>query len=271
MIRGPAGRPAGAAARPDLAPAGPRAARRVPDAGQSRPRSTSTMPWRCARVAASAASGSRASTASMIAMCSGSRLAGAAGMEREAELVARRLRAQPLEQLSRGGVVAELADAAVEVLVQPRVLDEVAGPHRILDVCAQPSQLVGIRLGEVLGGLAGAQRLEPDPHLDDLDRLVDADRAHPRAAVGHALHEPLARQVQQRRAHRRARGVVPLAEVGFDQALVRSELAIEDRVLESLGQIEGCCGLVRPRRRAASVMCPSLPVHFRTDYPAGPY
>ena len=37
----------------------------------------------------------------MIAMCSGADWRGAARVEREAELVARRLRAQPLEQLRR--------------------------------------------------------------------------------------------------------------------------------------------------------------------------
>ncbi len=129
--RGPVGcvRPGrGCVSRP-CAAAGParacRSARCVSPCRAAR----ATMPCRCARVAASAASGSRASTASMMAMCSGADWLGAAGVEGEAELVARGLRAQPLQQLGRGGVVAELADAAVEVLVQPRVLDEVAGCH----------------------------------------------------------------------------------------------------------------------------------------------
>ena len=58
----------------------------------------------------------------------------------EPELVPRRLGVEPLEQLRRRGVLADLTQQAVEVLVQVRVADEVARFDGLLDLPAQRAE-----------------------------------------------------------------------------------------------------------------------------------
>ena len=88
----------------------------------------------------------------------------------------------------------------------------------------------GVVVRQSFGGLARRDRLERDPRLRDLDGLVDGDRAHARAAVREAFDESLAREREQRRARRRARDAESLAEIRFDEALLRGELSRKDRV-----------------------------------------
>ena len=178
-----------AAALPEAAPtgrsgplsrAGRAATGRVSPCRGARP----TMPSRCERVAASAASGSRASSASMIAMCSGADCAARPGWyarrnwcradcarsrSSSCVAVACRLRSRmrrSISWFSREYSIRLPAATAAEISSRRR------------------AQLDGVGIREVLGGLARAQRLEADAHLDDLDGLVDADRAHARPAVG---------------------------------------------------------------------------------------
>jgi hypothetical protein len=160
-----------------------------------------------------------------------------ARVKRQPELMPCRLRTQPLEQLCRRLVRAHLTQQTVHLLIEPRVLHEVAGIDGTTDVVAQHPQRFGIVGGEVLGGLARAEGFESDAHLDDLDGLVHADRAHAGTLVRQPLDEPLAGEVQQRRAHSGARRTEPVADVGLDESLVRGELAAEDRVTDERRQI----------------------------------
>ena len=101
------------------------------------------------------------------------------------------------------------------------------------------------------GGLGGTESLDADAHLEDLDRLVHRDRPHPRALVGQALHEPLVGEFEQRDAHGRAARGERVAQVGLDQALVRGVLAAHDRAADHVGHaLFG--GRIRALRRSST-------------------
>ena len=63
------------------------------------------------------------------------------------------------------------------------------------------AQIGDVGVGGVARGPAGRQALEGGAGLQDLDRLGDADQAHPGAAMGLELDEPLVLEPGQRRAH----------------------------------------------------------------------
>lgn len=157
--------------------------------------------------------------------------------ESQPELVLRRLRTQSLEDLRRCGMAADPAHACVEFLVEAAVAHEVALTDRRLDATAKTVQLRRARVVELLRSPPGDESFELCTHFDDLNRLVDRDRADPRAAVGKALDQSFTRQTQQRAAHRRSRRVELLAQVSFDQSLARHELARKDCVAQALGDV----------------------------------
>lgn len=110
--------------------------------------------------------------------------------------------------------------------------------------------------GEILGGLPGAEGLQPHAHLDDLDRFVDADGSHACTPVGEALHESLAGEVQQGVAHRRPGRLEAFAEVCFDEPLMRRELGAQNRVADALGEVRRAGA---PSRTSVSVIRSTSP------------
>ena len=106
---------------------------------------------------------------------------GPPGRQREPELEAHALVAQALDDPRCRGMAADLADAVVQALVELRVEHQVAARLGRLHLAKDRHQLVGLGIGDALGGLGGAQAFHGRAHLGDLDRLLTREpRGHAR-------------------------------------------------------------------------------------------
>jgi hypothetical protein len=90
----------------------------------------------------------------------GQRDLGAAGAERELELVPHELAVQPVEQADGDVLGGDRADPAVQLPVELGVPERVAVGDRALEVLAELTELSGLGVGDALGGLNRAQRLQ---------------------------------------------------------------------------------------------------------------
>ena len=167
---------------------------------------------------------------------------GAPGVQGQPELVAHVLPAQAFEDGLRGGLATQRADERVQLPVQLGVAQQVPGPDGLLHRGADAAQAVAVVLGEPRGRLRGAQALQDHPDLGDLDGLGERDRPHPGAPVLDAFHQAFGAELEERGADAPAAGPEPLGQVGFHQALVGGELAVDDRVAQSVGNRGGPSG-----------------------------
>ena len=160
----------------------------------------------------------------------GQRDLGAAGAERELELVPHELAVQPVEQADGDVLGGDRADPAVQFPVELGVPERVAVGDRALEVLPELAQLRGLGVGDALGRLDGAERLERHPALGDRHRLFRGDDANPRAAVGDPLDEPLGGEIEQRRAQRLPGDPERAREVLLDEPSAGGEIPAEDRL-----------------------------------------
>jgi hypothetical protein len=181
----------------------------------------------------------------------GQRDLGAAGAEREPELVPDELGVQPVEQADRDVLGGDHADPAVQFPVELGVAQRVAVGDRALEVLAELAELRRVGVGDAQRRLDRAERLQGHPALGDRHRLFGGDDADPRAAVGDALDQPVRREIEQRRAHRLPGDPQRTREVLLDKPSPGGEVAAEDR-LPDRGEGTGARGLpdLRPARRS---------------------
>jgi hypothetical protein len=186
----------------------------------------------------------------------GQRDLGAAGAEREPELVPDELGVQPVEQPDRDVLAGDHADPAVQFPVELGVAQRVAVGDRALEVLPELAQLGRVLVGDAQRRLDRAERLQGHPALGDRDRLFGADDADPRAAVGDPLDQAVRREVEQRRAQGLPGDAERAREVLLDQPSPGGEIAAEDR-LPDRGEGAGAGGL--PDLRAARRSCWHVP------------
>ena len=160
----------------------------------------------------------------------GQRDLGAARAERELELVPDELAVQPVEQADGDMLGGDRADPAVQFPVELGVPERVAVGDRALEVLPELAQLRGLGVGDALGRLDCAERLERHPALGDRHRLFRGDDANPRAAVGDPLDEPLGGEIEQRRAERLPGDPERAREVLLDKPSAGGEIPAEDRL-----------------------------------------
>jgi hypothetical protein len=186
----------------------------------------------------------------------GQRDLGAAGAERELELVPDELPVQPVEQGDRDVLLGDHADPAVQFPVELRVAERVAVGDRALEVLPELAELGRVGVGDAQRRLDRAERLQGHPALGDRHRLFGGDDADPRAAVGDALDQPVRREIEQRRAQRLPGDSERAGQVLLDQPPPGGEIAVEDRLPDG-GEGAGAGGL--PDLRPARLSCWHVP------------
>ena len=154
--------------------------------------STAATLVRCSRIACSAAARSPAAIAATISPCSASDFGGRPGREHGAELEADDLRVQARADVERDLVAGDLEDAPVQDGVALRHREQLArGVQRAPCPSTSDCSSRDLGLGAAQRGVAGRERLERGARLEDLDRLLEREAPHARAAVALAHHEPL--------------------------------------------------------------------------------
>jgi hypothetical protein len=164
-----------------------------------------------------------------------------AGPEGELELVPDQLRVQPFEQSDGDRLAGDYDDPAVQFPVELGVLDRVAVGDRALEALGELAQAGRLVIGDLLGRLRRAQRLQGHPAFGDRDGLLAGDDADPGATVRDSLNEPFGSEVEQRGAQRLPRHAQRACQLLFDKPLSRREVSAEDGPPE---RAEG----VQPRR-----------------------
>jgi hypothetical protein len=186
----------------------------------------------------------------------GQRDLGAAGAERELELVPDELAVQPVEQGDRDVLLGDHADPAVQFPVELGVAERVAVGDRAREILPELAELGRVGVGDAQRGLDRAERLQSHPALGDRHRLFGGDDADPRAAVGEALDQPVRREIEQRRAQRLPGDPERACQVLLDQPAPGGEIAAEDRLPDG-GEGAGAGGL--PDLRSARLSCWHVP------------
>ena len=184
------------------------------------------------RIACSAASRSPAAIASTIFSCSASDFCGAAGCEHRAELEADDLRVQARADVERDLVPEISRMRRCSTALRSDIASSSPRALELLHVLHERLQLARLRLRGAQRGVAGGERLERGARLEDLDRLLDGEAPHARAAVALAQREALVAEAQDRAAHRAAAEPEPLRELLLDEPLPGRQLAGDDRVVE---------------------------------------
>jgi hypothetical protein len=181
----------------------------------------------------------------------GQRDLGAAGAQRELELVPDQLGVQPVEQPDRDVLPGDHPDPAVQLPVELGVPERVAFGHRALEILPEIAQLGHILVADAQRCPDRAERLQGHPALGDRHRLLGGDDTDPGTAVGYALDEPIRREVKQRRAQGLPGHPERASEVLLDQPPPGGEFAAED-CLPDRGEGAGAGGLpdLRPARRS---------------------
>jgi hypothetical protein len=181
----------------------------------------------------------------------GERDLGAAGAERELELVPDELGVQPVEQADRDVLLGDHADLAVQFPVELGVPERVAVGDRALEVLPELAQLGRVLVGDAQRRLDRAERLQGHPALRDRHRLLGGDDADAGAAVGDALDQTVRREIKQRRAQRLPGDPERTSQVLLHEPPPGGEIAAEDR-LPDRGERAGARGLpdLRPARRS---------------------
>ena len=186
----------------------------------------------------------------------GQRDLGAAGAERELELVPDELPVQPVEQADRDVLPGDHADPAVQFPVELGVPERVAVGDRALEVLPELAQLGCVLVGDTQRRLDRAERLQGHPALRDRHRLFGGDDADPGTAVGDALDQTVRREIEQGRAQRLPGDSERAGQVLLDQPPPGGEIAAEDR-LPDRGEGAGAGGL--PDLRPARLSCWHVP------------
>jgi hypothetical protein len=186
----------------------------------------------------------------------GQRDLGAAGAERELELVPDELAVQPVEQADRDVLLGDHADPAVQFPVELRVPERVAVGDRALEILPELAELGRVGVGDAQRRLDRAERLQGHPALGDRHRLFGGDDADPRAAVGDPLDQPVRREIEQRRAQRLPGDPERARQVLLDEPPPGGEIAAEDRLPDG-GEGAGAGGL--PDLRPARLSCWHVP------------
>ena len=185
---------------------------------------------RWARTARLASSGRRSATASRMARCSASETSGRPG--RSASWNWCRT-SWPCSRSSRPMATcwAEIAPTRrCSSRLSSEYLQRVAVGDRALEVLPELAQLRGLGVGDALGRLDRAERLQRHPALGDRHRLFGGDDADPRAAVGDPLDQPLGGEIEQRRPQRLPGDPERAREVLLDQPPAGGEIPAEDRL-----------------------------------------
>ena len=199
----------------------------------SAPRSASATCDRCVRIAACAASGSPAATASTIACVLAERALAAPGQHDRAVLEADELGLERRDQPGRGRVTGDLEQPAVEhgVLVRGRR----AGRRRRAGGASRRGSAAGPRRRRrrPQRRVPRGQPLEHRPGLEDLDRLAAPPPAA-RGRRGGARARPVPRARAAPAPCGRRSGPTPssLGQIGLDQALARLKAAGDDRLAQ---------------------------------------
>ena len=138
------------------------------------------------------------------------------------------------QRLVAGGVV----DGAVEAVVRVPVADGVAA-RRDLAAPERRAQHIAPRRVEAAGGELGGRRLHLGQQLEQFAQPRDRQLRDRHPAARARRHEALGRQLQHGLAHRRARGLEPVAERLLVQRHARPQRAerqILDDALSDVGR-----------------------------------
>jgi hypothetical protein len=175
------------------------------------------------------------------------------GDDRRAEEVAGAAVAQPPDHALGGPLRGGRVDAAVDLLADPFVADDVAVLDGRLHLPGQRAQLLADGRRDAFGGLARAHALDDGADLDRLDRLVQRHRPDRRAAVPLPGDVPLGLQQHQGVADGAASGGERLDELDLDQAVPGGEGAVQDRLPQLVGETSRLTLGVRTREAHGSI------------------
>jgi len=164
-----------------------------------------------------------------------------AGAQRQLELVPDQLAVQPVDQADRDVLAGDDPDPAVQLPVELGVLQRVVLAHRAFQRLGEVAQLGRLLVGDPLGGLGRAQRLQGHPALGDGHRLFGGDGADPGAAVGYPLDEALGGQVEQRRPQGLPGDSQCSRQLLLDKPLTGREVAVEYGLPKRGERMRPCC------------------------------
>ena len=119
------------------------------------------------------------------------------------------------------------------------VLAHVAGAAQLVERVEVPARDVGLGARQPLGRAPDGERLEREPHLEEVAQLVGVEIEHPRALVRHVLREPERLQLPDRLPDRRDAHPERAGELVEPQRRSGRQLAEDDRLAQLLERVFG--------------------------------
>lgn len=156
-------------------------------------------------------------------------------MHRQFELMPDELPTQPLQDLVRGALSADLTNTSVQQLILTRISKDIACCCGFGNSAAKVGEFGNVVVGDIARGPGGTQTFDDHTDLGDLDCLVERHRPNPRAPICHTFDQALSAELLQSSANGTPTGMELHAQIGFDHSLIGCEVTAENRLPNPIG------------------------------------